>query len=72
MSNGFKEHAKLKANQNQDQQWEFNQNEARLMQESAEFKNYKDSWNEKWQIVKDNICGPDFYDCEELDQVLDL
>ena len=72
MSNGFEEHAKIKANQHQDQQWDFNQNEARQMQESADFKNYKDSWNEKWQIVKDIMCGPDNFECDELDQVLDL
>ena len=42
------------------------------MREDSDFKDYKDSWNEKWQMVKDIICGPEYYNCLELDKVLDL
>ena len=33
------------------------------------YRDYRDSWNEKWQIVKETICGPDHYNCEVLDAI---
>ena len=42
------------------------------MREDADWIQYKDSWNEKWQIVKDLMCGIDFYKSELLENVHDI
>ena len=67
---GFEEYSNLKAQEQQDQQWEFNRNAAKHFNFDVDFLEYRDSWIEKWQIVKDLLCGSDFYDCEEVDQIL--
>ena len=72
MSNPFEEHANITAQKLDDQKWDFNANEARQVREDVEWKNYRDSWNDKWQIVKDIMCGEDYHNAEELDKVLDI
>ena len=42
------------------------------MREDIEWVQYKDSWNEKWQIVKDIMCGKDYHYSELLDNVRDI
>ena len=42
------------------------------MHEDEDWILYKDSWNQKWQIVKDIICGEDYYNCALLDSVNDI
>ena len=63
MSNDFEVHAKFTAKKLNDQNWDFNANEVRYMRGDADFKAYLDSWNEKWQIVKDIMCGEDYHNC---------
>ena len=42
------------------------------MREDADWIQYKDSWNEKWQIVKDIMCGRDYHYSEQLANVRDI
>ena len=69
---GFKEHANFTASYTEDQQWEFNEHEARYVREDNDWIQYKDSWNEKWQIVKDIMCGKDYHGSELLANVRDI
>ena len=75
MSNSFEDHAKFIAKQLDDQQWDFKQNEAQQRIENSDVNNDKEvrneKYQEKWQIVRDLLCGPDYFECEELEDVLD-
>ena len=31
-----------------------------------------ETYNEKWKIVKDLMCGADYWECQDLEEVLDL
>lgn len=73
-SNSFEDHAKFIAKQLDDQQWDFTQSEAQQKIENADMNNNQvnrnEKYQEKWQIVKDLLCGEDFFDCKDLEQVL--
>ena len=74
VSNSFEEHAKFIAKQLDDQQWDFTQNDAQQRMENADMNNNQvnrnEKYQEKWQIVKDLLCGEDYFDCKDLEQVL--
>ena len=39
------------------------------MRSQQDFKHYMNSWNEKWQIVKDLMCSKDHYNCDLLEEM---
>ena len=42
------------------------------MRQNNDWIQYNESWNAKWQIVKDIMCGKDYHNSELLDNVLDI
>lgn len=69
-SNDFITHASIVVREGQ--KWNFNAQEALQEANNPEFIQYKKTWNDKWQLVKDVLCSPDYYDCELLDYVIDV
>ena len=57
------------AKQNNEIEWDFNLHEAKQVRSTQEFKHYMNSWDEKWQIVKDLVCHKDLYNCEKLEKI---
>ena len=51
--------------------WSFDKDKAELAYQTREYKALQKAWRRKWDIVKDEICGPNHYGCELLEK-LDL
>lgn len=70
-SNNFATHAGLCVKPGE-KSWNFNAEQAKQEDKLPLFMQYKKTWNDKWRLVKDVLCSPDFYDCEVLDAVCDV
>lgn len=66
----FIEYGKYLAQVNNDQEWEFNLHNSANINGNPEFIQYKQKWSEKWDMVKEILCGPDFFDCKVVKDIL--
>ena len=71
-ANNFKTHMKVVQDMNQQGQLSFNDAEVQQNANDPSVVEYRQAWNAKWAIVKDIMCGPDYYDCELLDDIIDF
>lgn len=71
VSNNFATHAGFCVEEGK-KGWNFNAEQAKQEAKDPAFVQYKKTWNDKWQLVKDILCSPDYYNCEILDSILDI
>ena len=49
--------------------WDIDENRQNDAKNNQDYKDYSAAWNEKWQIVKEEICSERHYECEVLAEV---
>ena len=47
--------------------WNFSKSAAQECADDPTYVAYRKSWADKWSLVRDIMCGPDFYNSEPLD-----
>ena len=59
----FKTHLANIMKDNNDADWAIDENRMNDAKNSEEALRYMRSWNEKWNLVKEILCGSGHYDC---------
>ena len=65
----FEEHLKNIMRDKGEADWDINKNRQLDAKNSEEAETYRKKWNEKWQLVKETLCGPAHYNCEVLQEL---
>ena len=59
----FKTHLANIMKDNNDADWAIDENRMNDAKNSEDALKYMRSWNEKWDLVKETLCGPAHYEC---------